>query len=248
MKYFTSMQVFLVRPDNEQLLKSMAKEGTSPDEAYFDRKVYLSVSGQLALEAATQGMGNVYTFMPAFRAENSKSPLHISEFQMLEAELAFISDIVDLTTFIEDLLKTVTTQVLNKCAMDVDVCKATNAEKDVDLKTLLEKKWIILTYDDAIEILKRHKDDLKQELKYEEGLSKEHELFLVKHLNSPVFVTQWPKSMKPFYMKISEIDSTKVKTWHIFSENKNGYVKSVIKCYHHFRLTLLIYLCLRLVS
>lgn len=201
-------ETFVVKPDNEKLLKEMSREGVPLDESYFDQKVYLSVSGQLHLEAATYGLGGTYTFSPAFRAENCKSPLHLAEFYMLESELAFTSTMEDLTQFIEKMVKAVSAEVMDKSSKDIHLCQK-KASAEVDL-SWLDKKWITLTYEDALSILNEHKSIFKTEIKANEGFSKEQELFLVNHLKSPLFVIDWPADQKPFYMRQLQNDTSKV--------------------------------------
>ncbi|XP_055855830.1 probable asparagine--tRNA ligase, mitochondrial [Episyrphus balteatus] len=201
-------ETFVVKPDNEKLLKDMSRDGVPFDESYFDQKVFLSVSGQLHLEAATYGLGGTYTFSPAFRAENCKSPLHLAEFYMVEAELAFTYTMNDLTSFIETMVKSVSQEVMNKSSEDVHHCQK-KAAADVDL-SWLDKNWITLTYEDAFTILSDNKSRFKTDLKTNEGFSKEQELFLVDHLKSPLFVIDWPADQKPFYMRQSKTDASKV--------------------------------------
>ncbi|XP_055905619.1 probable asparagine--tRNA ligase, mitochondrial [Eupeodes corollae] len=201
-------ETFVVKPDNEKLLKEMSRDGIPLDESYFDQKVFLSVSGQLHLEAATYGLGGTYTFSPAFRAENCKSPLHLSEFYMLEAELAFLSTVEELTKFIETMVKAVSQDIMDKSSQDIHHCQK-KASADVDL-SWLNRSWTTLSYDEAFTIISDNKSKFKTALKANEGFSKEQELFLVNHLKSPLFVVDWPADQKPFYMRQSKKDSSKV--------------------------------------
>lgn len=206
---FFFSQVFIVRPDNLNLLKEMSKPNITLENSFFDKKVYLSVSGQLSLEAMTHGLGNTYTLGPTFRAENSRSLHHLSEFYMLEAELAFIKNIKELTRFIEKMIKTITENIINNCEKDLENC-----QKKLDIKQnyeWLNKNWETITFDDAYKILKEKiSNELQTKINQNEGFSKEQELILVKYFNSPVFVINWPKAIKPFYMKTMENDESKV--------------------------------------
>lgn len=190
-------EVFSVKAENQAVLKNMVKTNVSLENAYFDKKTYLTVSGQLHLEAMAHGLGNVYTFGPTFRAENSKSPVHLSEFYMLEAEECFVESILNTTTIIEDMIKVVTKQVLDNCEEDI---LNVQGKKNFDC-SWIDKKIPIIEYKTAVEILKENQEKLTKPVNQKDGLSKEHELFLVKHLNSPVFVIDWPAQMKPFYMR-----------------------------------------------
>lgn len=175
----------------------MTRPGIPINQSYFDSKVYLSVSGQLHLEAMSYGLGNTYTFLPAFRAENSKSPLHLSEFYMFEAEM-LCNELQQLSSFIENMIKSVTQIILDKCEADLQICYK-KSQANVDL-TWLNRKWTTLTYDEALEIIQNNSKQFKSIIKENEGFSKEHEFFLVHHCATPVFVIDWPTDQKPFYM------------------------------------------------
>lgn len=147
----------------------------------------------------------MYTFGPTFRAENSKSRLHLSEFYMLEAEIAFITHIEELIEEVEVLVKEVTERIIERGALDLHSIGATEPQ-------WLSKKFGCLTYEEAFRVLNDHADQLKHSIKYGEVLSKEHELFLVKYNNEvPIFVINWPRDSKPFYMKECIDDSSKVR-------------------------------------
>lgn len=150
-------------------------------------------------------LSKVYTFGPTFRAENSKSRLHLSEFYMVEAEKAFVSNIEEIAEEIELLVKTVTKNMLDHNPLDFHHIGATEPQ-------WLNTKFGYMTYDEAVNILNDHTVQLQNPIKYGDALSKEHELFLVKYNNSvPLFVINWPKEGKPFYMKECSNDSSKVR-------------------------------------
>ncbi|CAD0203464.1 unnamed protein product [Chrysodeixis includens] len=194
-------EVFKIQPDSEETVKAMMQEGKDKDSVYFGTKTFLTVSGQLQLEAVCRGMGNVYTFGPTFRAENSRSRLHLSEFYMLEAELAFCETLQHLQAAIEDLMKYVFIQTWNSNEADLFLI-----DKENKPPLWLDKEFVTLTYDEAKQILEK-----KGSLFTEEGINKEQELTLVEHCNGlPVFVVKWPKAMKSFYMKECSEDSKKV--------------------------------------
>ncbi|PSN35927.1 putative asparagine--tRNA ligase [Blattella germanica] len=203
-------EVFSVRPDSEQLLKEMTREGSSLEEAYFNSKAFLTVSGQLHLEAVVRGLSKVYTFGPTFRAENSRTRLHLAEFYMIEAEAAFIESLTDLLKIMESMIKDVITAVLDKCADDIQMLNSSYENKDV-VSNLLQKPFEVMTYDEALNILERHQENFGVQAWRGKSLGKEHELFLVKHAGEcPVFVIDWPAEIKPFYMKSSTEDASKV--------------------------------------
>jgi asparaginyl-tRNA synthetase len=197
-------EVFTVRPDSEECLRAMKKENVPLGEAFFDRKAFLTVSGQIHLEAMAHGLGDCYTFGPTFRAENSKSPIHLSEFYMLEAEKSFSESINDLVQLIQTMMKTVTQSVLDKCAEDVAAIHKTQEQPPTFC--WLDKPFITMSYLEAINTLRDHQDRLKSEVNAAHGLAKEQELFLTQYTNSPVFVVDWPRALKPFYMKQKSVD------------------------------------------
>lgn len=194
-------EVFKLQPDNEATVKAMMQENKDRDSVYFGTKTFLTVSGQLHLEAACRGMGDVYTLGPTFRAENSRSRLHLSEFYMLEAELAFCETIKQLQLAIEELVKYIFVSIRNTNDADLFL---------IDKKNMaprwIEREFITLTYDEARQIIEKKGMNLT-----DEGINKEQELILVEHCDSvPVFVIKWPKDMKSFYMKQCVEDITKV--------------------------------------
>lgn len=189
-----SGEVFTATPDNSQLLKAMKREGVPVEQAYFDKKAFLTVSGQLHLEAMNLGLERVYTFNPAFRAENSKSPCHLAEFHMLEAEVAFMARLEELIEFVDEMVKTVAGRIIEQQGEDLEFVR----EKPID-DTWLTRKTPTITFKEATEILSKHASSLKTPLR--EGISKDQELFLVQHFNGPVFVAYWPKELKSFYMR-----------------------------------------------
>uniref|UniRef100_A0A336L653 asparagine--tRNA ligase n=1 Tax=Culicoides sonorensis TaxID=179676 RepID=A0A336L653_CULSO len=199
-----SGEVFLTRPDSDKLLQEMQREGVTKESSYFDKKSFLTVSGQLHLEAMCLGLDKVFNFNPAFRAENSKSPCHLAEFWMIEGEIAFMDQILDLTSFVESMIKNVTKNTLNSSAADINyLIKCNEAEsKEFDSKfKWIDKKFPVISYQEALNILEAHSGQIKIPVKASEGLAKNHEQFLTKHLDSPCFVAYFPKEIKPFYMK-----------------------------------------------
>ncbi|XP_013171455.1 PREDICTED: probable asparagine--tRNA ligase, mitochondrial [Papilio xuthus] len=189
-------EVFKVLPDNRDTIKAMMQQDKNVDNVYFGSKTFLTVSGQLHLEAMCRGLGNVYTLGPTFRAENSRSRLHLSEFYMLEAELAFCENLENLQSSIEDLLKYIFIETRNTNEDDLYLIDKEKNKPPI----WLDKKFVTMTYTEAKDILKR-----KGLQDTEDGINKEQELALVAHCdNVPVFVVRWPKEQKSFYMKESQ--------------------------------------------
>lgn len=199
-------EIFKVLPENKKLLQNMRKADKNDDEAYFNCKSYLTVSGQLHLEAAVHSLGKVYTFGPTFRAENSKSRLHLSEFYMVEAEAAFTDKIEQLVDIIERLIKQVSKEVISKCSDDIEMCRENNVGYE-----WINSKFPVMAYEEAKEIIRKNSDKFKNQFREEVGFTKDHELFLVNYCGSiPVFIINWPKGTKPFYMRDCETDQEKV--------------------------------------
>ncbi|XP_033334209.2 asparagine--tRNA ligase, mitochondrial [Megalopta genalis] len=197
-------ELFLVKPYSADIIKSMKRDGVSEEETYFNATTFLTVSGQLHLEVVARALTRVYTFGPTFRAENSKSRLHLSEFYMVEAEIAFIDSLDDLMDEVELLIKYITRDVLERGACDMNVL-------GIQEPMWLNQKFTRITYDDAVKILESNHEKLNIPVTYGEPFTKEQELFLVEQNNNiPIFVMNWPKERKPFYMKECKDDASKV--------------------------------------
>jgi len=171
-----------------------ACEGTSTlfEVGYFDRKAYLTQSGQLYAEASAMAFGKVYCFGPTFRAEKSKTRRHLTEFWMLEPEVAFatLEDVCDLA---EDMLVHVAAEVLRRRRPELEVL-----ERDLTKLAAIQKPFPRLTYDQAAAILKDHPDSTFQ---YGEDLGAPDEMILSLRHDRPVMITHYPTAVKAFYMK-----------------------------------------------
>ncbi|CAG0879965.1 unnamed protein product [Darwinula stevensoni] len=193
-------ETFLVRPSSDFLVQEMGNEGSEQDMAYFGHKSYLTVSSQLHLEAAACGLSRVYSLGPAFRAENSQSTRHLSEFWMLELELGFLDELNSLLDLCENLLKDVTKSILESGGDDLNILWTENLETEGHVKALLERSFQRMTFKEAVEILKNKGRGL--EVMQPGTLRRVQEMELVSHCgNQPVFITNWPADNKPFYMK-----------------------------------------------
>ncbi|PIK59273.1 putative asparagine--tRNA ligase, mitochondrial isoform X1 [Apostichopus japonicus] len=154
--------LFKVTPDDESL-----SETTEGSEGFFDKDAYLTVSGQLHLEIVCwQFHGRVYTFNPAFRAENSRSRRHLAEFSMVEAELPFTRDITDLTKCMESMLRTVTDEVYTQSNDDVQLFNDRIAKGHRDtVENCINQPFLIISYAEAINILQNSKESWEFEPK-----------------------------------------------------------------------------------
>jgi asparaginyl-tRNA synthetase len=173
---------------------------------HFGRPSYLTVSSQLQLEAIACSMGSVYTTNKSFRSEHSNTHKHLSEFEHLEIEDTF-NTLEDLMELGEDYIKYVSKYLLTNCPDDIDnlgnfISKGLRQR----IETVMNNKFHRITYDEAIDILNNFKN-LSKEVKYGEDLCSEFENAIVEHFNGPVFIYNWPSSIKSFYMK--QIDNGK---------------------------------------
>ena len=194
---------------------------------FFGSKTNLTVSGQLEAELAVMGLGKVYTFGPTFRAENSNTSRHLSEFWMIEPEVAF-ADLEENMDLAEEFLKYCLQYCITNCSDDLRFLDNRLADEEKNLKKedrsemgLLERLQFViendferLTYTEAIDILRNSKPNRKKKFKYIiEGfgsdLQSEHERYLVeKKFKKPVIITDYPKGIKAFYMKMNEDNET----------------------------------------
>lgn len=196
-------EVFSVKPDNDNLIKEMiSTTNQSPMEVFFNSQTYLTVSGQLHLECMARALTKVYTIGPTFRAENSKSRLHLSEFYMIEAEQAFIDNTEKLLSVIEKTTSTVVNKLLHESGDEINhYRKVIGASEDNDYINLIKVPYEVISYQKACDVLERE-NCFKNSMIRGKPLSKEHELFLVKYNGQkPIFVVDWPKDLKPFYTK-----------------------------------------------
>ncbi|XP_025919548.1 probable asparagine--tRNA ligase, mitochondrial isoform X2 [Apteryx rowi] len=201
---------------------------------FFDVPAFLTVSGQLHLEVmagaedvcdpakrastpicfrrdsprpvSRRAFTHVFTFGPTFRAENSQSRRHLAEFYMVEAELSFTESLQDIMQVMEDLFKTATSTVLSKCPHDVELFhKYIAPAQKGRLEQMLKKRFVTITYSEAVEILKQASQAFTFKPEWGCDLQTEHEKYLVKHCGEvPLFVINYPYDLKPFYMRDNE--------------------------------------------
>ena len=205
-------QMFQVTTMNLYDLKKDEDGKINYDNDFFGKQTSLTVSGQLEGELGATALGSIYTFGPTFRAENSNTPRHLAEFWMVEPEVAFI-DLPDLMDLEEDFIKYCVNWALEHCKDDLEFLN-----KMID-KTLLERlhsvvaeEFVRLPYTEGIKILEEavangHKFEFP--VSWGMDLASEHERFLVEeHFKKPVIMTDYPKEIKAFYMKINDDDRT----------------------------------------
>ncbi|MCK4552068.1 MAG: asparagine--tRNA ligase [Tenericutes bacterium] len=175
---------------------------------FFGKKANLSVSGQLQAEAYALAFKNVYTFAPTFRAENSNTKIHASEFWMIEPEIAF-ADLNDDMNLAEEMLKYIIRDVFKRCPSEMNFFDRF-VEKGLKqkLEKVLNSKFKVVTHKEAIETLIKHEKQFEVKPKQGHDLATEHEKFLTSHFSGPVFVIDWPKDIKAFYMRLNEDGET----------------------------------------
>lgn len=180
---------------------------------YFHKDVYLTVSGQLHLEAMVQGLRKVYTFGPTFRADGTSSRVHLAEFYMIEAEMAFITTVKELCDLIERMVKTVTESLLNSCAEELNLYHKHVAKSGLrkSIENLIKTNFELMSYSDAFYHLR--KKEKFQDKEWGSDLTKEMERYLVTMVgNKPLFITNFPASLKPFYAKGNSMEDPKTQT------------------------------------
>ena len=203
------------------------KKETDYSKDFFGKRTSLTVSGQLEAETYALGLGNVYTFGPTFRAENSNTSRHASEFWMIEPEMAFY-DLNDNMDLAESFLKNILQYILDNCSEDLNFLderqtkeesqKPKNERSDLTLidkiKFTIDNKFVRISYTEAFEILRNSNYNKKKKFKYllnEWGcdFQSEHERFLVeKHFKSPVIIYDYPTKIKAFYMRLNDDEKT----------------------------------------
>lgn len=179
---------------------------------FFGKKTNLTVSSQLHLEALAMGVGQVWTIVPTFRAEKSTTARHLAEFRMIEAELCFTRDLNQVMDIVESMIRNLTRRVSQLTDLQfLQTLDAENIEKEVNLKarwsSILGSPWMRISYSQAIEILQSSTEQFRFKPELGSSLQSEHEKYLARHFNGPVFVTNYPANQKPFYMLPSENDT-----------------------------------------
>lgn len=176
---------------------------------FFGREANLTVTGQLEGEAYAHAFRNIYTFGPTFRAENSNTTTHASEFWMIEPEIAF-ADLNDNMELIERMVKYVTSYVLEHAKEEMAFFdKFVEKGLLTKLDNLLKSSFKRITHEEAINILLKSNHKFENQPKHGEDLAKEHERYLTeKAFNGPVFVKDWPKDIKAFYMRLNDDQKT----------------------------------------
>lgn len=174
----------------------------------FGKPAYITGSGQLHGETYAMAYKKIYTFGPTMRTEHSNTKTHANEFWMIEPEVAFcdLNGIMDVQ---ENMLKYVVNYVMEKCPLEIDFFdKFVEKGLKEKLNKVVNSKFVRITHKDAITLLKEAKVEWEFTPEYGEDIAKEHEKYITEHFNGPVFITDWPKDIKAFYMKLNEDGET----------------------------------------
>ena len=187
----------------------VGRGGVDDADDFFGRPAYLTVSGQLEAETYATALSRVYTYGPTFRAENSNTSRHLAEFWMVEPEAAFF-DLDDDRRLAEDFLKRIFGDVLEHCPEDMAFFDARIEKGKTDqLRRVVETPFRHLTYDDAVAVLEKADVEFEHAPGWGKDLQAEHERYLCeRYAEGPVVVTDYPTTIKPFYMRISDDQRT----------------------------------------
>ena len=187
------------------------KEDGSVDwsKDFFGKATNLTVSGQLEVETFAHAFGNVYTFGPTFRAENSNTARHAAEFWMIEPEIAF-ADLHDNMQLAWDMIQYIIRHVLENCKQELAFFNSFVDKGLLErLETLAASSYKKVTYTEAVEMLQKSGENFKYPVEWGMDLQTEHERYLTEHIyHCPVFVIDYPKEIKSFYMRLNDDDKT----------------------------------------
>ena len=184
-------------------------KGTPETEDFFGKKTSLTVSGQLSAEAMAMAFSNVYTFGPTFRAEDSHTARHAAEFWMIEPEMAFC-DLEGDMELAEQMIKYVIKKVLDNCPEEVQFFNNFFDKELIErLNHIYNSEFTRITYTEAVDLLMKHNDEFEYKVEWGTDLQTEHERYLTEKIfKKPVFVTDYPKEIKAFYMKLNDDGKT----------------------------------------
>ncbi len=193
-------------------LKNMASDVNGHldfSKDFFGKQAYLTVSGQLEAEFLSMSLGDVYTFGPTFRAENSNTSRHLSEFWMIEPEIAF-ADLADDMALAEDFIRVLCKEVLEHGETEIAFFEKFYKQTSVkELRNLSEKKFVHISYTDAINELKKAKVKFEFPVGWGVDLQSEHERYLTDNIfQGPVIISDYPKDIKAFYMRMNADEKT----------------------------------------
>ena len=172
-------------------------------EDLFAKQSFITGSGQLHGETFAMAYSDIYTFGPTFRTENSNTKTHANEFWMIEPEMAFC-DLEGLMDIEEEMLKYVVKYVMDECKLEIEFCdKFVEKGLIAKLNNLLNSEFVRISHHDVVDLLMNANVKWEFLPSYEDDIAKEHEKYIVEHFNGPVFIKDWPKDIKAYYMKLN---------------------------------------------
>lgn len=184
-------------------------ESATPEKDFFGKNVFLTPTGQMEAEAFALAFSKVYTFGPTFRSENSHTTRHASEFWMIEPEMAFC-DLSGNMEVMEKMIKYIISNVLENCPQEIEFLNQHVEQGLIEkLKNVVNSAFAHCTYTQAIEILEKNNDNFEYKVSWGIDLQSEHERYLSEKIyKKPVFVTDYPKDIKAFYMRLNDDGKT----------------------------------------
>ena len=187
----------------------LTKEGkVDYSKDLFGKQAFITGSGQLQGETFAMAFGDIYTFGPTFRTENSNTKIHANEFWMIEPEMAFC-DLNGLMDIEEEMIKFVIQFVVNKCPEEIEFCdKFVEKGLKAKIQNLLTSSFKRITHKEVVDLLLAAKVEWEFKPSYEDDIAKEHEKYITEYFNGPVFITDWPKDIKAYYMKVNPDNKT----------------------------------------
>jgi asparaginyl-tRNA synthetase len=192
-------------------IDDFAQKGEKADTMldFFGKEANLTVSGQLPAEMFALALGDVYTFGPTFRAENSNTRRHAAEFWMVEPEMAFC-DLTGNMDLAEEFIKYLTVYTMEECRDDLELfCRFVDKQLMLTLDTIASSDFVRLPYEDSVAILNKSGKKFEYNIQFGKDLQSEHERFLTEqYFKKPVMVYDFPKSIKPFYMRLNDDNNT----------------------------------------
>ena len=203
-----SGQMFKITTLDMNNLPKDDKGNVNFKEDLFGKQAYITGSGQLHGETFALAYKKIYTFGPTMRTENSNTKTHANEFWMIEPEISFCN-LEELMNIEEEMLKYIVKYVMDKCPLEIEFFdKFVEKGLKEKLEKVIKSKFVRITHHDAITLLKEAKVDFEFKPEYGEDIAKEHEKYITEHFNGPVFITDWPKDIKAFYMKLNPDNET----------------------------------------
>jgi len=198
-----SDQMFKITTLNMQNLPLNEDKTVDFSKDLFGKQSFITGSGQLHGETYAMAFADIYTFGPTFRSENSNTQTHANEFWMIEPEMAFC-DLEGLMDIEEEMLKFVIKYVMDNCPNEIDFCDQF-VEKGLKekLSNILNSNFTRISHHDVVDLLLNANKKWEFKPSYEDDIAKEHEKFITEHFNGPVFITNWPKDIKAWYMKLN---------------------------------------------